>query len=144
MPLVQRGSANHDLHPNDIQPGSAYAGLLLFLGDWENAHEVAQSIDTPDGSYWHAMVHRQEPDPGNAGYWFRRVGKHPIFPALQVDAQEILRRYPDSGVKLPSAWTPSFFVDLCERAPGTAIEPIAIEIQHAEWRRLFEWCLQSK
>jgi hypothetical protein len=144
MPLVQRGSSKHDLAPADISPLSAYAGLLLFLGDWQRAHEVAQDIDTPDGSYWHAIIHRQEPDPGNAGYWFRQVGKHAIFPGLQSDAEEILQRYPGNDIKLPSVWNPTFFVDLCESARGTALEPLAIEIQHAEWQRLFDWCLQSK
>ena len=144
MPLVQRGAASHDLAPADIQPRSAYAGLLLFLGDWEGAHEVAQEIGTADGSYWHAIIHRQEPDPGNAGYWFRQVGKHAIFPGLQADAEEILQRYPGNRIKLPSAWNPTFFVDLCGSARGTALEPLAVAIQHAEWQHLFDWCLQSK
>jgi hypothetical protein len=143
MPLVQNGSARHGLDPGDLQPPSAYAGLLLFLGDWEQAHEVAQGIHTADGSYWHAIVHRQEPDPGNAGYWFRQVGTHPIFPGLQTDAEEILQRYPGIHVKLPSVWNPSFFIDLCESSRGTAHEELAIEIQHAEWLRLFDWCIRS-
>src|SRR5712672_4382044 len=62
------------------------AGLYLYFDCWEQAHEVAQDINTPEGSYWHAIVHRQEPDPGNAGYWFRQVGSHAIFPALQLRA----------------------------------------------------------
>src|ERR1039457_541515 len=62
------------------------AGMYLYFSCWEEAHRVAQDLDTPEGSYWHALVHRQEPDAGNSGYWFRRVGKHPIFPALLADA----------------------------------------------------------
>jgi hypothetical protein len=147
MPLVQGGSVQHDLNSGDIQPASAHAGLLLYLGDWEAAHKVAQDIHTTDGSYWHAIIHRQEPDAGNAGYWFRQVGNHPIFPGLREDTGRILGRYPLVSFKLHSTWNPSAFIDLCEVAlekPGSDSERAAIEVQHAEWRRLFDWCLTSK
>ena len=142
MPLVRGKFAPHDLKATDIQPASAYAGLLLFLGDWEKAHTVAQDIETIDGSYWHAIVHRQEPDAGNASYWFGQVGSHPIFPGLRDEAAEILQRYPAS-LKLNSVWSPRAFIDLCETAleqPGSDVERAAIEIQHAEWQLLFDWC----
>jgi len=44
-------------------------------GDWEGAHRVAQDIDTPEGAWVHAYLHRKEGDVGNAGYWYRRAGK---------------------------------------------------------------------
>lgn len=147
MPLVQGGGAQHDIKASELQPASAYAGLLLFLGDWEGAHNTAQSIDTIDGSYWHAIVHRQEPDAGNAGYWFRQVGTHLIFPALRDDVAEILKRYPDVNFKLQAAWNPSTFIDFCEAAlekPGSSLERAAIEIQHVEWNHLFQWCITPK
>jgi hypothetical protein len=142
MPLVRENVSPHDLTATDIQPASAYAGLLLYLGDWEQAHVVAQEIETVDGSYWHAIVHRQEPDAGNASYWFRKVGNHPIFAGLRDEAAEILKRYP-ARLKLDFGWSPHAFIDLCGAAveqPGSTVEKAAIEIQHAEWRRLFEWC----
>src|SRR6266545_1914081 len=64
-------------------PGPVRAGLFFYFSCWSDAHQVSQNIDTPEGSYWHALVHRQEPDASNAGYWFRRVGPHAIFPALR-------------------------------------------------------------
>jgi hypothetical protein len=147
MPLVQGGSSHHGLKPGDIQPASVYAGLVLYLGDWEAAHNAAQNIETIDGSYWHAIVHRQEPDSGNAGYWFRQVGNHPVFPALREDAAGILSRYPWVNFKLNARWDPGAFIDLCGAAvqePGSELERAVIEIQHAEWKRLFDWCLTSK
>jgi hypothetical protein len=144
MPLVRRAAVQHNLRASDIRPASAFAGLLLYLGDWEQAHAVAQDIETIDGSYWHAIVHRQEPDAGNATYWFRQVGDHPIFPGLRDEASDILRRYP-APLKLGSSWSPHAFVDLCESAlekPGSDLERAAVEIQHAEWRRLLEWCIR--
>lgn len=44
-------------------------------GDWEAAHQVAQDVETADGAWVHAYLHRKEGDDGNAGYWYRRAGK---------------------------------------------------------------------
>ena len=44
-------------------------------GDWERAHETAQDVDTPDGAWVHAYLHRKEGDPGNAAYWYRHAGR---------------------------------------------------------------------
>src|SRR5688572_28076746 len=98
MPLAIAGCASAEaqtrlerLRPNDLfptarAPEAAMSGLYLYFGCFEESHNLSQGINTPDGSYWHGMLHRQEPDPGNAAYWFRRVGRHPIFPALQNEA----------------------------------------------------------
>jgi hypothetical protein len=120
-------------------PESARAGLYLYAGFWDEAHQIAQSIHTPDGSYWHAIVHRQEPDAGNASYWFRQVGQHAIFPALAKRAAEV-------DPALAGRWDPYGFIDYCERAagqPGSELERRAIEIQQAEWELLFEHCVSS-
>ena len=66
---------------------------------------MAQDLETQEGSYWHAIVHRQEPDAGNSGYWFRQVGKHPIFPALRARAAEIGVEFGDAGIRWPSSTT---------------------------------------
>lgn len=42
---------------------------------WEKSHDIAQDIKTPTGSWIHALLHREEGDLGNAGYWYRRAGK---------------------------------------------------------------------
>lgn len=44
-------------------------------GNWDEAHALAQDVDTPDGAWVHAYLHRREGDPGNAAYWYRRAGK---------------------------------------------------------------------
>jgi len=58
----------------------ALNGALLALwwdarGDWAKAHEVAQEIETADGAWVHAYLHRKEGDVGNASYWYRRAGR---------------------------------------------------------------------
>jgi hypothetical protein len=60
--------------------GTGLAGALLALwwdgrGDWDRAHEVAQEIETADGAWVHAYLHRKEGDRMNAAYWYRRAGR---------------------------------------------------------------------
>ena len=122
------------LFPDARVPEAAVAGLYFYLGCWDDAHDAAQNIASPEGSYWHAMVHRQEPDAGNAGYWFHRVGAHPIFPALRETALEI-------GVNFGPRWKPEAFLDFCEKArrqAASALERQAREIQRTEWQLLFD------
>ena len=128
------------LFPRSRAAEAALAGLYLYFDCWTEAHETAQDIATPEGSYWHAIVHRQEPDAGNSAYWFRRVDSHPIFPALRDAALEI-------GIKVRSKWEPEAFIDLCERArqsPGSVLERQAREVQRAEWQLLFDYCARLR
>jgi hypothetical protein len=37
-------------------------------GDWTRAHEIAQDVASPDGSWIHAYLHRKEGEEGNAGW----------------------------------------------------------------------------
>jgi hypothetical protein len=81
-------------------------------------------------------MHRQEPDPANAAYWFRSVGRHAIFPALRDEAAAAGF---DSGPK----WDPFRFIDYFEaarRRPGSEEERIAMQVQLSEWQLLFDYC----
>ena len=120
-------------------PPAVRAGLYLYFSCRDEAHGVAQNLHTPEGSYWHALVHRQEPDAGNSAYWFAQVGNHPIFPELRVRAAEI-------GVASGKSWAPRAFIDYCEAArkrPGSPEERKALEVQRAEWQLLFDWCARA-
>src|SRR3954451_5018344 len=75
------------LFPGARDANAALSGLLLLLGGWEQSHEISQDNPSPEGSYWHAIAHRIEPDSSNAGYWFRRVGVHPVFANLHGEAE---------------------------------------------------------
>src|SRR5262245_2525262 len=50
--------------PHDAE--ALRAGLWLLFDYMEESHELSQKIATPSGSYWHAILHRREPDPSNA------------------------------------------------------------------------------
>lgn len=68
------------------------AGTLLLWDFLDESHTISQSMEgkgTPrTADYWHGMMHRREPDPGNAAYWFRRVGKHPAFLSLAANLDQ--------------------------------------------------------
>lgn len=44
-------------------------------GDWGSAHRLAQSIDSTDGAWVHAYLHRKEGDMANAAYWYSHAGR---------------------------------------------------------------------
>jgi len=132
---LQTASAK-DLFPVSHAGQAALAGLWLYFGCWNEAHEIAQDISNREGNYWHAIVHRQEPDAWNSGYWFRQVGLHPIFGELHQFANAI-------GLNFGSQWDPFAFIDLCEKArsnPGSELQRQAIAVQKIEWQLLFDFC----
>ena len=75
------------------------AGLHLWNDDIDRCHGIVQPMKGENASYWHAILHRREPDYNNSKYWYRRVGKHPVHSELQGI-------YP--------GWDPFSFVDWCQ------------------------------
>ncbi len=131
------------LFPGARQPKAALAGLLLRAGRWADSHTVAQDIDSVEGSYWHGILHRLEPDSFNAGYWFRQVGRHALFPELLRRARTILdETAAPKHWRLGSSWDALLFIKWCEegREQGGSAESTAVAIQMAEWQLLFDWC----
>ena len=124
------------------------AGLWLLFDYLEESHVISQDIETPSGSYWHAIMHRREPDFGNSKYWFRRVGTHEVFEPLRIAAREIAtatgsEAYLRSARFLTeqTAWDPYRFTDLCEMARQTPqLAPLCRFVARAEWRLLFDFC----
>jgi hypothetical protein len=111
------------------------AGLWLYHDFLDRSHAISQEIDTPTGSYWHAILHRREPDYSNSKYWFHRVGRHPVFELLAERA---------SSLKMPTQarWDPFRFVDLCQRVLGSGSpdELLCRQVQQCEWELLFDYC----
>jgi hypothetical protein len=135
---IQRQRAQ-DLFPGAKSPQGAMSGLYLYFSCLDEAHTVAQDLETPEGSFWHGIMHRREPDAQNAAYWFRHAGKHPIFPALRDEARRL--RF-DTG----SEWDPFEFIEFCDSSrqrPGSEEEAIAKQVQLAEWQLLFAHCARG-
>ncbi|MDE2581068.1 MAG: hypothetical protein KGL52_05500 [Rhodospirillales bacterium] len=71
-------------------PPPGVAGALAALwwdarGDWDRAHAAAQADDSRWGSAVHAYLHRKEPDPDNARYWYARAGRPPATGPLEAE-----------------------------------------------------------
>ncbi|MCZ2149195.1 MAG: hypothetical protein LC126_15650 [Bryobacterales bacterium] len=132
-----------ELFEGSRAPGAALSGLWLYFSCLDESHSMSQAIHTADGSFWHGIMHRQEPDPGNSGYWFRRVGAHPVFPRLAEEAARLAAEIPNTGFVTAEKWDPLAFIDFCEEArrrPGSEAETLALHIQRAEWQILFDYC----
>jgi hypothetical protein len=107
------------------------SGLLLWNDALDASHTVSQDIGSANGSYWHGIMHRREPDYGNGKYWFRRVGTHPLFPQVRQAAIAAADAFDDTAVaKLAGRfadsadWDAFHFVDLCEQYAHDQESPI--------------------
>jgi hypothetical protein len=66
-------------------------------GDWDGAHRVAQDVETPEGAWVHAYLHRKEGDQSNAEYWYRRARIAPSVLTLDAEWEELVRRFLAQG-----------------------------------------------
>ena len=135
-PRLVSSATEHNLvalFPDADRPSllALLAGLLQILDSWEPSHAAAQEADDrgerTTSQYWHGIAHRREPDPGNASYWFRRVGRHPDFDELAEAARPYLRELGDGALTsrlCRDGWDPFAFIDACTSSgsgsPGAA------------------------
>jgi hypothetical protein len=129
-----------------IEETALRAGLFQWHDFLDESHKLAQSIEGQGedqvGDYWHAIMHRREPDYSNAKYWFRQFGNQPTYLELRQHADGILAactapeapRWRDR-LQAGSKWNPLAFVDLCEACAADENSDLAIaarRIQYAE------------
>src|SRR5262245_52067166 len=109
----------------------AISAVWLLHDFLDESHAISQGIETPSGSFWHAIMHRREGDFSNAKYWFRSVGRHPVFEAL--------------GARAGGDWDPFQFVDMCQSAVRgmSADRERCLDFQQAEWELLFDHCYRA-
>jgi hypothetical protein len=112
------------------------SGLWLLHDFLDESHTISQGFPGWVGSYWHGIMHRREPDAGNAKYWFRRVTPNPVYEGLAAEAIEM------GFVRKGETWDPLVFVDRCERERGTGSEGelLCRRVQLREMQFLFDWC----
>lgn len=118
-----------------VQADACRSGLWLLVGELDRAHRICQDIDQPEGSWWHAIVHRLEGDFWNSRYWYRRVGTHSAWPIVAELAHQAGLRTRTSAVSL---------VDLAEQ--GGCGSPNSEEYRSwslCEWAGLFRYCYEE-
>ncbi len=155
---VRRELADRIQMQGDKSPtGNALrAGLYQIHDDLQASHEQSQEVEGEGplrlADYWHAVMHRREPDYSNAKYWFRRVGTHPVHQTLATAAADIFNRSCTSEChewqrRLGQGnWDAMAFVDLCElasRSRSEDLKRIAEKLQWLEMVLLLKCCCEQ-
>jgi hypothetical protein len=123
--------------------------LWLYF-DWlYESHRISQQIDTPTGSFWHAIMHRREGDFSNSKYWYARCANHPSLATIAAQAPAVINAMPADKSLLRlimSGWNPNALVDLVQQVHSTPDDPrhrVAVALQHLEWQILFDHCTRA-
>jgi hypothetical protein len=142
LPVTRPG----DKSVTNVDEIAIRAGLFQWHDFLSESHELSQSIEGQGanqlGDYWHAIMHRREPDYSNAKYWFRRIGNQPTYRDLRHYADGVLEQSkaaqaPRWRERLTAGpkWDPFAFVDMCEECAQDETSELAIaarRIQYAE------------
>ena len=129
LATLKKLSPNDLFGKTDVRNGdmasASLAGLWLLNNELHSSHDISQSLDTPEGSYWHGIMHRMEGDFGNAMYWLRRAGDHPMIAFLAASDPAM------------AGFTPTKLVTAAQQHPDEeATHAMAV----AEWKTLFGYC----
>jgi hypothetical protein len=100
----------------------ALSAMWLWHDFLDEAHQIAQANQSPEGSWLHAIVHRREGDFSNSKYWYARCAA------------------------LPQTAGGRELVDLVASVHDKTHDPryaTASSQQRAEWRALFKHCVRG-
>ena len=135
--------------PHDPDLAAACRAALWLRHDFlHESHTISQEIESSEGSYWHGIMHRREPDPENSKYWFQRVGQHAVYEPLRKAAAELASAaQPERATEFlvsQAVWDPYRWIDLCEAArsgqTAKTVADLCCQIQLREWQLLFDYC----
>ena len=131
------------------------SGLLLLWDFLDESHEISQTMEGKGSprtaDYWHGIMHRREPDAGNASYWFRRVGSHPAFDHLggqllawmsELKASPEMLQLAESRLLKNESLDPFALIELSTAAlrnPGSVADQTLRMVQSLEMLNLLVW-----
>ena len=131
------------------------SGLLLLWDFLDDSHEISQTMEGKGSprtaDYWHGIMHRREPDAGNASYWFRRVGPHPAFDHLgtqlmawmtELMASPEMLQLAESRLLKNKSLDPFALIELSSAAlrnPGSVSDQTLRMVQYLEMLNLLVW-----
>jgi len=131
------------------------SGLLLLWDFLDDSHEISQTMEGKGSprtaDYWHGIMHRREPDAGNASYWFRRVGSHPAFDHLgtqliawmrELKASSEMLQLAESRLLKSKSLDPFALIELSTAAlrnPGSVADQTLRMVQYLEILNLLVW-----
>jgi hypothetical protein len=137
---------------DEAMAAACLAGLWLHADGLDESHTISQTIESTTGSFWHGIMHRREGDFGNSKYWFRRVGRHPVFEPLADGSRELARQSTcaeAAALASQSSWNPNRWIDLCELAQRSGRDSQTVDhsalvafcrsVQALEWGLLFDY-----
>jgi hypothetical protein len=138
---------------SEVDASAFTAGLWQMNDFLDESHRFSQSVEGKGrhaaGDYWHAIMHRREPDASNSKYWFRRVGEHPVFETLSPYARDLLTGYPQIQDNwetrlIPSEnWDPFGFVDFCSQATQSQSADMVLIAEQLQWFEMHHLLIQS-
>lgn len=131
------------------------SGLLLLWDFLDDSHEISQTMEGKGSprtaDYWHGIMHRREPDAGNASYWFRRVGSHPALDHLgsqliawmsELKASSEMLQLAESRLLKNKSLDPFALIELSTAAlrnPGSVADQTLRMVQYLEILNLLAW-----
>lgn len=158
-PNEEAGAVLKSLRAHSLFPGEevrreemarlCLSGLWLLHGYLEESHKISQSIGSEEGSYWHGLMHRREPDFPNAKYWFSRVQFHPVTEQLGDKVPSMVKQadldFSTAFLQQQEQWSADKFVDLCQavlmgKSEGSSI---CLRVAALEWELLFDYCYRG-
>lgn len=130
--------------PESFDRTAFLAGLYLVEDFLEHSHRLSQKVQGKGkhraGDYWHAIMHRREPDDSNSKYWFRRVGDHPVFAQLKHVLENSFANTDDAEIETElrnlisgGEWDPLLFVDFCSRARESHGDKMVLVAEYIQW-----------
>lgn len=135
------------------------SGILLLWDFLNESHEISQTMEGKGNprtaDYWHGIMHRREPDAGNAAYWFRRVGSHPAFDSLssnvdrwmqETGASEAERALVRQKIVANGSLDPFAMIELSTlalRRPGQIEDSTLRRLQYLEILNLLAWSVAA-